>query len=112
MNSTKFADKMAAVTVAITRTARPECWEAFERTLHDFVQRALTLLPGQLAVQIARPPAQSDVAEFCIICKFTSRKALSAFVTSYEYLAWNHIALELTEGAGRTREFTDWPGKW
>jgi antibiotic biosynthesis monooxygenase (ABM) superfamily enzyme len=113
MNSNKFTENMTAVTVFITRTARCECWAAFERTLHDFVQRSLALLHEQLAVQVARPPANGDVGEYSIIFRFANRQALSAFVTSYESLAWNHTALDLTEGAGRARELTDWrPGEY
>src|SRR3989454_9791352 len=91
------------ITVSITRTAKPGCEAAFERALHDFVQRSLTL-PGQLGVHIMRPAPGSGSREYGIIRKFANRDALSAFRTSPEYLEWNQLAVELTEGAGRTEE--------
>jgi uncharacterized protein len=92
-----------AITVSITRTARRGCEDAFERALHDFVQRSFAL-PGQLGVHIMRPAPGSDSREYGIIRKFTNRDALMEFRTSPEYLEWNQIALDLTEGAGKTEE--------
>src|SRR5882672_4714218 len=93
------------ITVSITRTAKPGREADFERALHDFVQRSFAL-PGQLGVHIMRPAPGSDSREYGIIRKFTNRDALMEFRTSPEYLAWNQIALDLTEGAGRTEELT------
>ncbi len=91
------------ITVSITRTAKPGCEAEFERALHDFVQRSFAL-PGQLGVHIMRPAPGSDSREYGIIRKFTNRDALMEFRTSPEYLEWNQIALDLTEGVGRTEE--------
>jgi uncharacterized protein len=94
-----------AVTVCITRTVKPGCEADFERALHEFVQRSL-ILPGQHGVHIMRPAPGSGSREYGIIRKFASRDALAAFRTSPEYLAWNQLAVELTEGSGRAEEFT------
>src|SRR2546427_2650962 len=91
------------ITVSITRTAKLGCEAAFERALHEFVQRSFAL-PGQLGVHIMRPAPGSGSREYGIIRKFANRDALSAFRTSPEYLEWNQLAVELTEGAGRTEE--------
>src|SRR5216117_1664628 len=91
------------ITVCITRTVKAGSEEAFERALHDFVQRSLTL-PGQHGVHIMRPAPGSGSREYGIIRKFANRDALDAFRTSPEYLEWNQIAMDLTEGAGRTEE--------
>ncbi len=91
------------ITVSITRTVKPGCEAAFERALHEFVQRSLAL-PGQLGVHIMRPAPGSASREYGIVRKFASRDALAAFRTSPEYLEWNQTALDLTEGSGRAEE--------
>jgi len=93
------------VTVSITRTVKPGNEAEFERALHDFVQRSL-ILDGQLGVHIMRPAPGSGSREYGIVRKFASREALMAFRTSPEYLEWNQIATELTEGNGRVEELT------
>ena len=93
------------VTVCITRTVKPGCEADFERALHDFVQRSLSL-PGQHGVHIMRPAPGSRSRDYGIIRKFASREALTAFRTSPEYLEWNQLAVELTEGAGSAEELT------
>ncbi len=94
-----------SVTVCITRNVKPGCEADFERALHDFVQRSLSL-PGQHGVHVMRPAPGSGSREYGIIRKFASRDALTAFRTSPEYLEWNALALELTEGNGRVEELT------
>src|SRR5467141_216691 len=94
-----------AITVCITRTVKPGCEADFERALHAFVQRSLSL-PGQQGVHIMRPAPGSGSHEYGIIRKFVSRDALTAFRTSPEYLDWNTLAVELTEGGGRVEELT------
>ena len=89
--------------VAVVRRVKPGCEAAFERALHDFVQRSLKL-PGQTGVHIIRPAPASDSREYGIIRGFASHEALTAFRTSPEYLEWNQFALELTEGSGRAKE--------
>ena len=93
----------AAITISITRTVKPGREAEFERALHDFVQRSFSL-PGQLGVHIMRPAPGSSSREYGIVRKFSNRAALVAFRTSAEYLAWNQLAVELTEGKGRTEE--------
>ena len=93
------------VTVSITRTVKPGSEVEFERALHDFVQRSLAL-DGQLGVHIMRPAPGSGSREYGIVRKFASREALASFRTSPEYLAWNQIATELTEGSGRVEVLT------
>lgn len=91
--------------VAVVRRVKPGCEAAFEKALHDFVQRSLTL-PGQIGVHIIRPAPGSEGREYGIIRGFASREALEAFRTSPEYLAWNQFAVELTEGGGRAEELS------
>jgi antibiotic biosynthesis monooxygenase (ABM) superfamily enzyme len=93
------------ITVSITRTVKPGSEAAFEEALHHFVQRSLPL-PGQLGVHIMRPAPGSASREYSIIRKFANREAVDEFRTSPEYLEWNQIALELTEGRGRAEELS------
>jgi antibiotic biosynthesis monooxygenase (ABM) superfamily enzyme len=93
----------APIHVAVVRRVKPGCETAFEKALHDFVQRSLKL-PGQMGVHIIRPVPGSDSREYGIIRAFANREALTAFRTSPEYLEWNQFALDLTEGSGRTDE--------
>ena len=93
------------VTVSITRIVKPGCEADFERALHDFVQRSLAL-PGQHGVHIMRPAPGSGSREYGIVRKFASREELEEFRLSPEYLTWNHLAAELTEGQGRAEELT------
>jgi len=95
----------APITVCITRRVKLGYEEAFERALHEFVQRSL-VLPGQMGVHIMRPAPGSGSREYGIVRKFSSRDALAAFRTSPEYLEWNHTALDLTEGDVRVEELT------
>src|SRR5262245_22956330 len=98
-------NELGAITVSITRTVKDGCEADFERALHDFVQRSFSL-PGQMGVHIMRPAPGSGSREYGIIRKFANRDALAAFRTSPEYLEWNQLAMELTEGSGRTEELT------
>jgi hypothetical protein len=45
-----------------------------------------------------RPAPGSGSREYGIIRKFENREAFAAFRTSPEYLEWNALAVELTEG--------------
>jgi hypothetical protein len=98
-------DDSSPITVCITRRVKPGAEAAFERALHDFVQRSLTL-PGQLGVHIMRPAPGSESREYSIVRKFVDRQAVAAFRTSPEYLDWNQTALDLTEGNGKVHELT------
>jgi hypothetical protein len=91
------------IQVAIVRTVKAGCEPDFEKALHDFVQHSLSL-PGQLGVSIIRPAAGSGSRQYGIIRKFANREALSAFRSSSEYLEWNQIAEDLTEGSGHVEE--------
>jgi antibiotic biosynthesis monooxygenase (ABM) superfamily enzyme len=89
--------------VAIVRTVKAGCEAEFEQALHDFVQRSLSLT-GQMGVDIIRPAPGSRSRQYGIIRKFADRDALAEFRTSPEYLEWNQIALDLTEGSGKVEE--------
>ena len=91
------------VHVAIVRTVKPGCEAAFERALHEFVQRSLSL-PGQMGVHIIRPAPGSNSRQYGIIRRFADRNALTAFRASPEYLEWNQLATDLTEGDGHAEE--------
>jgi uncharacterized protein len=93
----------APVQVAIVRTVKAGCEADFERALHQFVQRSLTQ-PGQLGVHIIRPAPGSGSRQYGIIRKFEDRESLAAFRTSPDYLAWNQMAVDLTEGSGHVEE--------
>jgi antibiotic biosynthesis monooxygenase (ABM) superfamily enzyme len=93
------------ITVSITRTVKPGREAEFERALHEFVQRSLNLL-GQQGVHIMRPGPGCESRDYGIVRKFANRDALSKFRTSAEYFEWNQIAMELTEGSGRTEELS------
>lgn len=91
------------IQVAIVRTVKPGCELDFEQALHVFVQRSLKL-SGQLGVHVLRPAPGSGSRQYGIIRRFVSRDALADFRTSPEYLEWNQLATELTEGTGKVEE--------
>jgi len=91
------------IQVAIVRTVKPGCETDFEKALHGFVQRSLTQA-GQLGVHIIRPAPGSGSRQYGIIRKFTDRASLAAFRESPEYLEWNQLAMDLTEGSGHAEE--------
>ena len=91
------------IQVAIVRTVKPGSEAAFERALHDFIQRTLPQ-PGQMGVHIIRPAPGSNSLQYGIIRKFAGRKALAEFRTSPEYLEWNQTVLDLTEGGSHVEE--------
>jgi antibiotic biosynthesis monooxygenase (ABM) superfamily enzyme len=92
-----------AITISISRIVKPGCEAEFERALHDFVQRSFGL-PGQMGVHIMRPAPGSGSREYGIIRKFDNLESLKEFRSSPEYLEWNQLAVELTEGGGRAQE--------
>src|SRR5215831_5607615 len=91
------------IQVAIVRTVRAGCEAEFEKALHAFVQRSLAL-SGQLGVHIIRPAPGSSSRQYGIIRRFADRESLTAFRQSSEYLEWNQLALDLTEGNPRVEE--------
>lgn len=93
-----------AITVSITRTVKPGHEAEFERALHAFVQRSRNV-PGQTLAHLLKPAPGSGSREFGVLRKFESREAVAAFRASPEYLEWNLLAAELTEGQGRAQEF-------
>jgi hypothetical protein len=92
-----------SIQVAIMRTVKPGCEAEFEKALHNFVRKSLAL-SGQLGVNIIRPAPGGSSRQYGIIRKFANRDALIAFRASPEYLEWNQLAVELTEGSGRVEE--------
>ena len=91
------------IQVAIVRTVRAGCEAEFEKALHAFVERSLAL-SGQLGVHVIRPVPGSGSRQYGIIRRFADRESLAAFRESPEYLEWNQIAMDLTEGNGRVEE--------
>src|SRR5580700_3830961 len=81
------------------QNGQPGCEAAFEQALHEFVQRSLSL-PGQMGVHIIRPAPGSNSRQYGIIRRFADRNALTVFRASPEYLEWNQLATDLTEGDG------------
>ncbi len=88
------------VTVAVTRTVKPGCEAAFERALHDFVQRSLAE-PGQLGVQILRPPPGTGSREYGILRRFDSADARDAFYRSPLFADWEAEVARYSEGPPR-----------
>ena len=91
--------------VAVIRTVKPGCETAFEQALHDFIRRSLTLA-GQMGVYIIRPAPGSGSRQYGVIRKFADRNALEEFRMSPEYLEWNQIVLDMTEGSGHAEELS------
>ena len=87
------------------RTVKAGCEADFEKALHAFVQRSIAL-PGQLGVQIIRPVPGGGSRQYGIIRRFADRESLAAFRESPEYLEWNQIATDLTEGSARVEELS------
>jgi antibiotic biosynthesis monooxygenase (ABM) superfamily enzyme len=93
------------IQVAIMRTVKPGREAEFEQALHKFVQRSLDL-PGQMGVNIIRPAPGGGSRQYGIIRKFANREALFAFRASPEYLEWNQLTVEFTEGGGSAQELS------
>lgn len=91
------------IQVAIIRTVKPGCEADFEKALHELVKRSLAL-SGQMGVNIIRPAPGGNSRQYGIIRKFANRDALVAFRASPEYLEWNQLAVELTEGCAHAEE--------
>ncbi len=88
---------MGPVTVQLTRVVRKGQREKFEAALRDFLPRSLET-PGQLGVQILRPPPDGDEREYGIIRRFESVEARDAFYASALFRDWNAIVEPLCEG--------------
>jgi antibiotic biosynthesis monooxygenase (ABM) superfamily enzyme len=93
------------IQVAIMRTVKAGRELEFEQALHNFVKKSLHL-PGQLGVSIIRPALGGGSRQYGIIRKFANREALFAFRASPEYLEWNQLTVEFTEGGGRAQELS------
>jgi len=87
----------APVTVAVIRVVKPGSEEAFERAIHDFVQRSLHL-PGQLGVHILRPAPGSGSREYGILRRFASAKARDEFYRLPLFNEWKQEVAGLVEG--------------
>ncbi len=90
----------APVTVAVIRVVKPGCEEAFERTLHDFVQESLHL-PGQLGVHILRPPPGSGSREYGILRRFENAEARDEFYRLPLFEEWKQKVAGLVDGEPR-----------
>lgn len=93
------------IQVAVLRTVKPGYEKEFEKALHNFVRRSLTL-PGQMGVSVVRLAPDSAFRHYGIIRKFADRDALAAFRVSPEYLEWTRNAQHLTEGDASVEELT------
>jgi antibiotic biosynthesis monooxygenase (ABM) superfamily enzyme len=88
------------VTVAVIRVVKPGSEEAFERAIHDFVQRSLHL-PGQLGVHILRPAPGSGSREYGILRRFASAEARDEFYRLPLFNEWRQEVAGLVEGEPR-----------
>ncbi len=88
------------VTMAVTRVVKPGCEEAFERVLHDFVERSLNL-PGQLGVHILRPAPGSGSREYGILRRFENAETRDEFYRSQLFEEWRQKVVGLVEGEPR-----------
>jgi uncharacterized protein len=93
------------ITIYTTRTVRAGCEAAFEKALHEFVQRSLEL-PGQHGVHILRPPAGSSSREYGIVRKFADDDAISSFFHSPDFKDWSRAVGDLTEGDPRSEKLS------
>jgi uncharacterized protein len=90
----------APVTIAVIRVVKPGSEEAFERAIHDFVQRSLHL-PGQLGVHILRPAPGSGSREYGILRRFASAEARDEFYRLPLFNEWKQEVAGLVEGEPR-----------
>ncbi len=79
---------------------KPGLEEAFERAIHDFVQRSLHL-PGQLGVHILRPAPGSGSREYGILRRFASAEARDEFYRLPLFNEWKQEVAGLVEGEPR-----------
>ncbi len=93
-------NNQAPVTVAVIRVVKPGSEEAFERAIHDFVQRSLHL-PGQLGVHILRPAPGSGSREYGILRRFAGAEARDEFYRLPLFNEWKQKVAELVEGEPR-----------
>jgi antibiotic biosynthesis monooxygenase (ABM) superfamily enzyme len=93
------------ITIWITRTVKPGREADFERAIHEFVQRSLSM-PGQFGVNIIRPVPGSGSREYRIVRKFADRAAVTTFRNSAGYAAWRLETQDLTEGEPRFEELS------
>jgi antibiotic biosynthesis monooxygenase (ABM) superfamily enzyme len=93
------------ITVSVTRTVKPGYEIAFEKALHEFVQRSLTL-QGQQGVHIMRPAPGSASRDYGIVRKFADQDSLAAFHESPEYRQWIESVSDFTEGDARTEQLS------
>jgi hypothetical protein len=65
-------EQETAITVCITRTAKPGRVGKFARALHYVVQRSLPMMIGRVGVQVLRPVPGSESREHGLIRRFAN----------------------------------------
>ncbi len=83
--------------VAITRTVRPGCEEAFAQALRTFVLSSFAH-PGVAGVLMIAPAPDSQSREYGILRSFASEAERDDFYRSARFLDWDRQARSLTEG--------------
>ena len=84
------------VHVAITRTVRPGCEEAFEEAIRSFFSDSLRG-KASLGAQFLRPLPDSNARTYGILRSFSNKKERDAFYRSEGFLRWQEAVKPLVE---------------
>jgi antibiotic biosynthesis monooxygenase (ABM) superfamily enzyme len=91
------------ITVSIIRTVKPGCEADFERALHDFVQRSLFAARTDGREHRAAR-ARRRFPRIRNHPQIRQSRCPGGLPHLPEYLQWNALAMDLTEGIGRTEQ--------
>jgi antibiotic biosynthesis monooxygenase (ABM) superfamily enzyme len=91
------------VHVAITRTVRPGCEEAFEQAIKAFFADTMRE-SASLGVQLLRPLPGSDSRSYGILRSFSSTEERDAFYNSQTFRRWEATVAPLVEGGYSRRD--------
>ncbi len=83
--------------VAITRTVKPGCEEAFEQAIRKFFSDSLQETPT-LGAQLIRPLPGSEGRTYGILRSFASEEDREAFYESASFALWQEAVEPLVEG--------------
>ena len=84
------------VHVAITRTVRPGCEEAFEEAIRSFFSDSLRG-KASLGAQFLRPLPDSNARTYGILRSFSNKKERDAFYRSEGFLRWQEAVKPLVK---------------
>jgi antibiotic biosynthesis monooxygenase (ABM) superfamily enzyme len=93
----------ASIHVAVTRTVKPGCEEAFEDAIHDFFAEALQE-PHSLGAQLLRPLPGANDHTYGILRSFASEEDRDAFYASDPFRRWQETVGPFVEDTYSRRE--------